>query len=83
MTVEKINKWCDNCPHVACETCEITWTDIEELKKDIKENYILKDKVRNEIEKLKDMKVSGEVFTTAVNFSIKILKDLLEENNNG
>lgn len=45
MTVEKINKWCDNCPHVACETCQITWTDIEELKKDIKDNYISKYKI--------------------------------------
>lgn len=56
MTVEKINKWCDNCPHVACETCQITWTDIEELKKDIKDNYISKDKIREYIKEKEEEK---------------------------
>ena len=39
----------------------------------------LEDKIKAEIEKLKDMKVDGEVFTTAVNFAIKELQSLLEK----
>lgn len=37
------------------------------------------DKIREKIEDIKDMKVEGEVFITAVNFSKKILEELLEE----
>ena len=40
---------------------------------------IPEDKIREKIEELKDMKVDGEVFITAVNFAKKILKELLEE----
>lgn len=54
MTVNKLNKWCQDCPHSTCETCDITWTDIEELKKDIKDNYISKDKIREKMDKLFD-----------------------------
>ena len=39
----------------------------------------LEDKIKAEIEKLKDMKVDGEVFTTAVNFAIKEFQSLLEK----
>ena len=42
------------------------------------EDYIEKDKIREELEELQNMKVEGEVFTTAVNFATKILKELLE-----
>lgn len=42
------------------------------------ENSIPKEKVEEEIEELKDMKVEGEVFKTSVNFAIKILQELLE-----
>ena len=37
------------------------------------------DKIKAEIEELKNMKVDGEVFTTAVNFGIKVLQSLLEK----
>ena len=43
------------------------------------ENSIPKKKIEDEIKKLKEMNVGGEVFTTAVNFAIKILQELLEE----
>lgn len=45
------------------------------------ENFVRKDKIKAEIEELKNMKVDGEVFTTAVNFGIKVLQSLLEERN--
>lgn len=51
MTVDKLIKWCEDCPHATCETCDITWKDIEEIKKDIKENYIPKDKIIKSIDK--------------------------------
>ena len=51
--------------------------EIEE--KYVEENYINKNKIREEIEELNNMKVDGETFTTAINFAIKILKELLEE----
>lgn len=35
------------------------------------ENFVRKDKIKAEIEELKNMKVDGELFTTAVNFGIK------------
>ena len=37
-------------------------------------------KIQYEIEELKNMNVDGEVFTTSVNFAIKELQELLEEN---
>lgn len=65
--------------------------EIEELKEDNKKKSIviieyqdlyekLVDKIKAEIEELKkNMKVDGEVFTTAVNFGIKVLQSLLEK----
>lgn len=38
---------------------------------------ISKDTIKKEIQKLKEMHVEGEVFTTAVNFAIKELESLL------
>lgn len=43
------------------------------------ENSIPKSVVEKEIIELKNMKVGGEVFTTSVNFAIKILQELLQE----
>jgi hypothetical protein len=45
----------------------------------LKTDYVSKDKIREELIELDNMKVDGEVFTTAVNFAKKILKELLEE----
>lgn len=45
---------------------------------DALEKSIPKQVVEKEMQKLKNMKVSGEVFTTSVNFAIKILEKLLE-----
>lgn len=42
------------------------------------EGYIPKKRIINEIEKLKDINVDGEVFTTAVNFAIIELEDILK-----
>lgn len=41
------------------------------------DDYILKSKVEEEIQELKNMKVDGEIFKTAVNYAIKILQSLL------
>lgn len=53
------------------------------LEKDLFENcsnYVVsKDKIKEELTELDNMKVGGEVFTTAVNFAKKILQELLEE----
>lgn len=43
------------------------------------DNSILKEKVKSEIKELDNMKVEGQVFTTAVNFAKKTLQELLEE----
>lgn len=43
------------------------------------ENSIPTQVVEKEITELKNMKVDGEVFTTSVNFAIKILQELLQE----
>ena len=40
-----------------------------------------KDKIKEQLNALDNMKVDGEVFTTAVNFAKKILQELLEERN--
>lgn len=45
----------------------------------ITNNIVSKDVIREEIKKLKDMNVEGEVFTTAVNFAIKNLEELLNK----
>lgn len=45
----------------------------------ITNNIVSKDVIREEIKKLKDMNVEGEVFTTAVNFAIKELEELLNK----
>lgn len=58
---------------------EILYHNMNVDYKDKCENYISKDKIRDEIESLKNMKVDGETFTTAVNFAIKILQKILEE----
>lgn len=44
-----------------------------------KENTVSKDKIKEQLIELDNMKVDGEVFTTAVNFAKKILQELLEE----
>lgn len=44
----------------------------------IEKNYISKDKIREEIKELENMKVGGETFVTSVNFARKILKELLD-----
>lgn len=49
----------------------------EETNNEI-ENSIPKEVVEKEIKKLKEMKVNGEVFTTSVNFAVKILEGILE-----
>ena len=87
MTVNKLNKWCQDCPHSTCETCDITWTDIEELKKDIKDNYISKDKIREQIEQLENKREQLGIFKSGIYSSgiykisliIAAYKKLLEE----
>lgn len=37
------------------------------------------DKIKAEIEEQKNMRVDGEVFTTSVNYAIKVLQSLLEK----
>ena len=44
----------------------------------VRKNYIARDKIREEIKQLQDMKVEGEVFTTSKNFAIKTLQEVLE-----
>lgn len=44
---------------------------------EVTKDYILKSKVEEEIQELKNMKIDGEVFKTAVNYAIKILQSLL------
>ena len=55
----------------------------KKLEKDLFENcsnYVIsKQKVKDKIDELKIMNVDGEVFTTAVNFAILTLQELLEE----
>ena len=51
---------------------------IKRHKKRLKDS-ISKKKVEDEIEELKNMNVGGEVFTTAVNFAIKSLQELLDK----
>ena len=53
---------------------QIRVREIEE--KFIEENFICKSDIEKEIEELENMKVDGEVFVTARNFAIKILKSL-------
>ena len=56
MTVDKLNKWCEDCPHAACETCDITWTEIKELKEDIANNYVPKNKIKDLIKEIEEEK---------------------------
>ena len=49
----------------------------KELEEEI--NNAWENKIKAEIGELKDMKVDGEAFTTAVNFAIKELQSLLEK----
>lgn len=51
----------------------------EGARQRIKHDWVEKDKIREELTELDNMKVDGEVFTTAVNFAKNILKELLEE----
>ena len=48
---------------------------LENLQKET----VWKQKVKDEIKELKEMKVDGEVFTTSVDFAILILQELIEE----
>lgn len=48
-------------------------------KKYVEDNYIHKNEIKKEIEELGNMKVSGDVFITSVNFAIKILQELLKD----
>ena len=48
-------------------------------KKYVEDNYIHKNEIKKEIEELGNMKVSGDVFITSVNFAIKILQKLLKD----
>ena len=43
----------------------------------IEKNFINKNEIKEEIQELKNMKIDGEVFKTAVNYAIKILQSLL------
>lgn len=59
--------------------------EIEELKETLKctqnswyEDTKIIDKIKAEIKELQNMKVDGEVFTTSVNYAIKVLQSLLE-----
>ena len=52
--------------------------DWEFTKKYVEDNYIHKNEIKKEIEELGNMKVSGDVFITSVNFAIKILQELLK-----
>lgn len=45
----------------------------------LKEDYISKDKIKEEIKGLENMKVDGEVFTIAINFAKKEFQKLLED----
>lgn len=51
----------------------------KQLKTYINNNYVNKEKIKNEIKELEEMKVGGEVFITAVNFAKKELQKLLED----
>ena len=58
-------------------------TYCNELEKDLFENcsnYVIsKQKVKDKIDELKIINVDGEMFTTAVNFAILILQELIKE----
>ena len=45
----------------------------------MKEDRRIADKIKAEIKELQNMKVGGELFTTAVNFAIKEMQSLLEK----
>lgn len=42
MTIAELIKKCDECKFCACEQCEYTWSDVQELKEDLKKNYTQK-----------------------------------------
>lgn len=42
MTIAELIKKCDECKFCTCEQCEYTWSDVQELKEDLKENYTQK-----------------------------------------
>lgn len=50
----------------------------DKMKRQLK-NSIPKEKIEKEIKQLKAMNVNGTTFTTAVNFAIKTLRELLED----
>ncbi len=55
--------------------------NLKQVKDELRE-YIYdstpNEKIREKIEELKEMKVEGEVFTTAVSFAIQVLQEILE-----
>ena len=78
-SIEKLQKENEESKDLIAHKNEYT----KKLEKDLFENcsnYVIsKQKIKDKIEELKRMKVEGEAFTTAVNFAILILQELLEE----
>lgn len=72
--LEKINKEKEKNERLVDRTIKYDKT-LEHLQRDT----IRKDKIKEQLNELDNMKVDGEVFTTAVNFAKKILQELLEE----
>ena len=80
--IEEItNKITDDDIKNAIENAEKEYIPKSKVKEKIEklENSTSNDKIKAEIKELKEMKVDGEVFTTAVNFAIKELQSLLEK----
>ena len=69
----------ENIKLVNCHISYERYTGLDFLLPDKFKYAIPKDKIRAEIEEIRNMKVDGDRAVTAVNFSIQILKELLEE----
>ena len=61
------------------EALKLVHETYKEEIESIEDRYISKDKIRESIKELEEMKVSGTTFETAKNFAIRNLKELLEE----
>lgn len=86
-SLEKIVERCEDCKFAACENCEINWTEVQLIKKIIKENKELKegqkeilDKIEKRIEWFKDaIKHDVVGISDVYEYVIEELKALLEE----
>lgn len=43
MKIKELIEKCNECKFATCEQCEYNWTDIQDIKKDLEENYIKKE----------------------------------------